>query len=73
VAWRPRKDAEQAMWAALVSDDCRLFAGYAQRYAVSYVLTAARRTPQFENGRCGLVLTAFNTPTLRIYKVGSRE
>lgn len=71
VAWEPRKDAERAMWGALAGGDCMSFAGYARRYRVSYVLTAARRTPTLEDRPCGLASTSFSAPTVRIYKVAA--
>ena len=68
VNWDVRRDAHQAMWDALVADDCVTFQNHAYAYRVRYVMTVASRTPELPSGRCGLLSTTFPGTNWRIYR-----
>jgi hypothetical protein len=68
VSWDARRDAHQAMWDALVADDCVAFQNHAYAYRVTYVMTVETRTPDLPSGRCGLLPTSFPGTDWRIYR-----
>jgi hypothetical protein len=68
VDWGARSVAGQAMWDALMADDCAGFRLQAYAYRVTYVMTVETRTPQVPPGRCGLRPTSFPGSSWRIYR-----
>jgi hypothetical protein len=68
VDWNLRRTAQQAMWDALMADDCQTFRLHAYAYSVRYVMTVETRTPPVPPGRCGLTPTSFEGSNWRIYR-----
>jgi hypothetical protein len=68
VDWNQRRIAHQAMWDALVAEDCRTFREHAYAYGVKYVMTVETRTPPVPAGRCGLMSTSFKGSNWQIYR-----